>query len=155
MYSWKIQSGYLTLIHTELPTVLGQYHKYLKTGHISINSIVGFKFIELKTLILDSLLDLIVISETKVDNASAFPDWHFFIKGFRQYRKDRNHSGGGQENLLCLEWTTWKATKPNRALSVCRCLGEQKDSCFIGAYIDPQVYQKKKWENSILLCSTQ
>ena len=34
-----------------------------------------------------------VVSETKIED--LFPDSHFYIKGFRMFRKDRNRFGGG------------------------------------------------------------
>ena len=77
----------------ELSTILLNYSKNLKIGHININSVAGFKFFELKSLILKTLFDIIVISECKVDH--SFPDSHFYIKGFRLYRKDRDRFGGG------------------------------------------------------------
>ena len=36
----------------ELSTILMKYSKYLKIGHINVNSVVGFKFFELRSLIL-------------------------------------------------------------------------------------------------------
>ena len=77
----------------ELSTILIKYSKNLKIGHININSVAGFKFFELKSLILRGLFDIMVINECKVDH--SFPDSHFYIKGFRLYRKDRDHFGGG------------------------------------------------------------
>ena len=81
------------LSNEELFTNLMKYSKNIKIGHININSVAGFKFFELKSLILKSLYDIIVISECKVDH--SFPDLHFYIKGFRLYRKDRHRFGGG------------------------------------------------------------
>ena len=77
----------------ELSTILMKYSKNLKVGHININSVASFKFFELRSLILKSLFDIIVINECKVDH--SFPDSHFYIKGFRLYRKDRHRFGGG------------------------------------------------------------
>ena len=76
----------------ELSTILRKYSKNLKIGHININSVAGFKFFELKSLIPKSLFDIVVISECKVDH--SFPDSHFCIKGFRLYRKDRDRFWG-------------------------------------------------------------
>ena len=77
----------------ELSTILMKYSKNLKIGHININSVAGFKFFDLRSLILKSLFDIIVINECKVDH--SFPDSHFYIKGFRLHRKDRHRFGGG------------------------------------------------------------
>ena len=77
----------------ELYTILLKFSKNLKIGNININSVAGFKLDELKSLILKSLFDIMVISECKVDH--SFPDSRFYIKGFRLYRKDRSRFGGG------------------------------------------------------------
>ena len=61
--------------------------------HININSVADLKFFELRSLILKIVFDIIVIIECKVDQ--SFPDSHFYIKGFRLYRKDRDRFGGG------------------------------------------------------------
>ena len=74
-------SSAVQLSDEELSTILRKYSKNLKIGHININSVAGFKFFELKSLILKSLFDIVVISECKVDH--SFPDSHFYIKGFR------------------------------------------------------------------------
>ena len=87
----------MQLSDEELSTILRKYSKNLKIGHININSVAGFKFFELKSLILKSLFDIVVISECKVDH--SFPDSHFYIKGFRLYRKDRDRFGGGGVHL--------------------------------------------------------
>ena len=49
--------------------ILRKYSKNLKIGHIIINSVAGFKFFELKSLILKSVFDIVVISECKVDHS--------------------------------------------------------------------------------------
>ena len=78
----------------ELSTILIKYSKNLKIGHFNINSVAIFKFFELKSLILRGLFDIMVINECKVDH--LFPDSHFYIKGFRLYRKDRDRFGGSE-----------------------------------------------------------
>ena len=144
----------------ELSTILMKYSKNLKIGHIKVNSVVGFKFFELRSLILKSLLDIIVINECKVDH--SFPDSHFYIKGFRLYRKDRHRFGGGvfiyvKRGLMVTRMhdlerhevesiTLWVQT-PRRAKKV----------RVIGIYRPPGLL-KATWEHeidSILLRSTQ
>ena len=61
-------------------------------GHLNINSIRN-KFECLKYMI-DKNVDLLLISETKLDE--TFPEQQFHIEGFSPpYRRDRNDKGGG------------------------------------------------------------
>ena len=61
-------------------------------GHLNLNSIRN-KFEELKLLVKDSL-DLIIITETKIDN--SFIINQFLIDGFSMpFRADRDKHGGG------------------------------------------------------------
>ena len=61
-------------------------------GHLNINSVRN-KF-EVLTYIIDNNIDLLLISETKLDD--SFPTAQFQMKGFSvPYRYDRNGKGGG------------------------------------------------------------
>ena len=61
-------------------------------GHININSIRN-KFEDIK-IVLEESIDIIVISETKLDE--SFPTNQFIIQGFsKPYRYNRNCFGGG------------------------------------------------------------
>ena len=61
-------------------------------GHLNINSVRN-KF-EALTYIIDNNIDLLLISETKLDD--SFPTAQFQMKGFSvPYRYDRNGKGGG------------------------------------------------------------
>ncbi len=51
------------------------------------------KFGELKSFISEDLFDIIVLSETKIDD--GFPNSQFYINGYKMLRKDRNRHGGG------------------------------------------------------------
>lgn len=64
-----------------------------KIAHINANSIGGFKFYEIKTWLVSGRLDLLVISESKID--ASFPDSMFHVEGFRLCRSDRKAGGGG------------------------------------------------------------
>ena len=60
-------------------------------GHININSIRN-KFEILKSM-LSEVLDVLMITETKLDN--SFPEQQFHIEGFNiLFRLDRNRHGG-------------------------------------------------------------
>ena len=65
----------------------------LKLGHINANSIGGFKFNEIKTWLQSGRLDVLIISETKID--ATFPNSMFHVEGFRLSRRDRKAGGGG------------------------------------------------------------
>ena len=62
--------------------------------HANINSILNTKKFDALTYIIGNNIDIILISETKIDD--TFPAAQFFIKGFSApYRQDRNRTGGG------------------------------------------------------------
>ena len=67
--------------------------KNIRIAHLNINSIAGFKFGELKSFTSEDLFDIIVLSETKIDD--GFPNSQFYINGYKMLRKDRNRHGGG------------------------------------------------------------
>ena len=61
-------------------------------GHININSLRN-KF-ELLTEMVQDKVDLLMISETKLD--SSFPNAQFYMKSFSEpYKLDRTSKGGG------------------------------------------------------------
>ena len=62
-------------------------------AHLNINSIRN-KFCELKDLITSNSLNIVVLSETKIDY--TFPKSRFQIPGYKvPYREDRNAHGSG------------------------------------------------------------
>ena len=73
---------------------IAQRHiKNCKIAHININSLAGFKFAEVQMWLSSALFDLLIITETKLDE--TFPNSQFVIQGFHLLRKDRNMHGGG------------------------------------------------------------
>jgi exonuclease III len=68
------------------------YPKNIIFHHININS-VRYKFNEISSILYDSLADILVIGETKLDD--SFPNAQFHVKNFTLHRKDRNQFGGG------------------------------------------------------------
>ena len=79
--------------------------KNLISGHININ---GFrnKFYEISDLLTQSLLDILFVSETKLD--MSFPNIQFNVPGFKCHRADRNSRGGGHH---CVR-TKWSPSPP-------------------------------------------
>ena len=73
--------------------VLKRHTNNLKLGHLNVNSISGFKFFDVKNTLTNNLLDILVLSETKIDD--SYPDSQFYVKGFKLYRQDRTNFGGG------------------------------------------------------------
>ena len=69
-----------------------QYPQNLITGHLNINRFRN-KFFEIHDMLPQNLLDLLFISEIKLD--SSFPNAQFRVLGFKHYRADRNNHGGG------------------------------------------------------------
>ena len=66
-------------------------------GHLNINSVRNKS--EALTYIIDNNIDLLLISETKLDD--SFPTAQFQMKGFSvPYRYDRNGEGGGLKLLI-------------------------------------------------------
>ena len=75
-----------------------KYPEKLLIGDIDINSL-RHKFEILKS-VLPEVLDILMITETKLDD--SFPNHHFHIEGFNmRSRLDRNRYGGGSLLYVC------------------------------------------------------
>ena len=61
-------------------------------GHLNINNIRN-KFMEISELMSNNFLDIMCLSETKIDG--SFPIAQFSLPGFKCHRADRNEHGGG------------------------------------------------------------
>ena len=61
-------------------------------AHLNINSL-RYKFDEIKEVLTDNIVDLLIISETKLDE--SFNDNLFSVDGYKVQRRDRNQYGGG------------------------------------------------------------
>ena len=88
----KIWTNYLVLhvydnYMEEMINFRYQNPKKLITGHLNINGLRN-KFFEIHDMLSQNLLDLLFISETKLD--SSFPNAQFRVPGFKHYRADRN-----------------------------------------------------------------
>ena len=60
--------------------------------YININSI-RYKFDELKVILLEILVDILIIAETKIDD--SFNDNLFQAEGYKMERRDRTAHGDG------------------------------------------------------------
>ena len=69
----------------------GECRKGVIISHININS-ARYKFHELSDLS-ESLVDILVISETKLD--ATFSQAQFDVPGFKSFRKNQSAHGGG------------------------------------------------------------
>ena len=61
-------------------------------AHLNINS-VKFKFVEIEELLNEKTVDLLLISETKID--ASFRNSIFEVSGYKLERRDRDIHGGG------------------------------------------------------------
>ena len=66
--------------------VVKRHANNLKLGHLNVNSISGFKFFDDKNMLANNLLDILLLSETKI--VDSYPDSQFHVKGFKVYRQD-------------------------------------------------------------------
>ena len=64
----------------------------LLLSHLNINSIQNM-FEELKQIVVESRVQIMVVSETKID--ASYPDSQFHIPGYHIHRQDRKKGGGG------------------------------------------------------------
>ena len=62
----------ITLRWTEFGNIVKKYRSNFKLGHVNTNSIRGSKFYEIRTWLISGRIDILVISETKIDG--SFPD---------------------------------------------------------------------------------
>ena len=60
--------------------------------HLNVYSI-RYKFNEAHCILSEGLVDIFVLSETKLDD--SFPNSQFHVSNFSMYRKDRTSHGGG------------------------------------------------------------
>ena len=80
-------------IWADFDEIVKNYDLNFKIAHINANSVGGFKFYKIKTWLLSGRLDLLVISESKID--PSFPNSMFHVEGFRLCRSNRKAGGGG------------------------------------------------------------
>ena len=69
-----------------------KHPKKFIAAHININSL-RYKFIEIKELLTDKIVDVLFISETKLDH--TFRESTLAIEGYQLVRRDRDKNGGG------------------------------------------------------------
>ena len=97
MYLFQMSGTLLTSLLWKLrlisSTQLKRHANNLKLGHLNVNSISGFKFFDVKNMLTNNLLDILVLSETKIDD--SYPDNQFYVKGFKLYPQDRTNFGDG------------------------------------------------------------
>lgn len=76
----------------ELKQLKCKQSKSLVFAHVNINSFRN-KYMVQQEILYDKLVDVLICSETKLDN--SFPDAQFRVDGYTLYRKDRDSHGGG------------------------------------------------------------
>ena len=117
-------------------------------AHLNINSIRN-KFCELRDLITSSSLEIVVLSETKIDY--TFPTGQFQIPGYREpYREDRNAHGGG---LLVYVKNSIKSKRINniedkQLENICLEINLKKQKWFLLATYNPPNASNEYFQNS-------
>ena len=87
--------------------------------HLNINSL-RHKFNDLKPILMEKLCDILIVSETKLDD--TYNDNLFHVNGYKMERKDRNAKGGG---LMAF----YRSDLPVRRLKQYECL--QSENIFL------------------------
>lgn len=81
-----------SMVQDPLQTARQKNGNDLLLCHININSIHN-KFEELKNIITKSRVQIMAVSETKIDG--SYQDSQFLIPGYYLHRNDRKKGGGG------------------------------------------------------------
>ncbi|CAC5388052.1 unnamed protein product [Mytilus coruscus] len=79
-------------VFEELKKVRSSNTSNLMCGYLNINSL-RYKFEPIKDLLHRNLVDILFLSETKIDE--SFPNAQFCVDNFTIWRADRNQHGGG------------------------------------------------------------
>lgn len=77
----------MTSVWAEFDNIARKHSENFKISHINANSVGGFKFYEIKSWLLSSRFDILVIYETKTD--ASFVDSQFHMDGYRLCRNDK------------------------------------------------------------------
>ena len=130
-------------LFNELRTVRGKCRKNVIISHININiniNSVRYKLLELSDLFSESLVDILVISETQLD--ATFTQAQFDVPGFKSFRKDRSAHGGGILVYVRADLPTQQ--RPDRELTHVESIVIETMICdrkwvFVCAYRPPSV----------------
>ena len=119
--------------------------------YININSI-RYKFDELKVILLEKLVDILIIAETKIDD--SFNDNLFQAEGYKMERRDRTaHGGGLMAHIRAdLPFKRRKDLESDEVESICFELSMKKRKWgIIGAYRQPSM-KNQTFETDITKC---
>ncbi|CAB4039134.1 Neuroendocrine convertase 1, partial [Paramuricea clavata] len=67
-------------------------HQKCLIASLNVNSLPN-KFVEIKEWLRCGVFDILSIQETKIDK--TFPNFRFYVEGFKYFRRDRKKGGGG------------------------------------------------------------
>ena len=119
-------------------------------AQLNINSVRN-KFCELKELITTSSLDIVVISETKIDY--TFPTSQFQIPGYKTpYREDRNANGGGLLVYVKNSITSKRINnlEDSQIENICLEINLKHQKWFLVATYNPPNSSNECFQNSII-----
>ena len=119
-------------------------------AQLNINSVRN-KFCELKELITTSSLDIVVISETKIDY--TFPTSQFQIPGYKTpYREDRNANGGGLLVYVKNSITSKRINnlEDSQIENICLEINLKHQKWFLVATYNPPNSSNEYFQNSII-----
>ena len=116
--------------------------------YLNINS-VRYKFDELKEILTDKIVDLLIISETKID--SSFNDNLFKVEGYKMERRDRTIHGGGIMTFERSDLPFKRRTdlECQEVETICyELLMAKRKWCIVGIYRKPSL-ENQVFENDI------
>ena len=107
--------------------------------YLNINSI-RYKFDDLKTVLTDKLVDMLIVAETKIDD--SFNINLFKVEGYKTERRDRTAHGGGLMTFVRsdLPFKRRKDLECEEVETICYELSMSKRKwCIMGAYRPPSM----------------
>ena len=111
--------------------------------YLNVNSI-RYKFDDLKEILTDKLVDMLIVAETKIDD--SFNINLFKAEGYKTERRDRTAHGGGLMTFVCsdLPFKRRKDLECEEVETICYELSMSKRKwCILGAYRPPSVNNQK------------
>ena len=132
-------SGVNTLLFQDLRQARRLHPKNFIAAYININSL-RYKFDEVKKLLTDNIVDLLMIAESKLDN--TLQDNLFQVDDYNLKRRDRDQHGGGLFILIKSDFLSGRkqCLESNKLEDICHELYVNDQKWLImGAYKPPSM----------------